>query len=322
MTTVEWHNAEIPRDRWGRPMVLPPTGGKRAKRIAYRRVTTFVSVTDDMTGLMKWHGRQVALGMGQRPDLVLAAAAANPADKRALGDIADKAKEAAMSSAAADIGTALHSLTERIDRGLEVGHVPAEYRADLEAYKRATDGIEWRGIETFRVFDDWQVAGTADRIGVFPQKGDRLLIADIKTGSIDYAAHKIAMQLAMYSRAVPYDIATDKRGDDPGRIDPNIGVIIHLPAGKGECELIEVDIGRGWGGCQIARQIWNWRGAKDLTKPLVQAGPPPTWQSLTAAADTLDDVRLIWQRAKESNQLDAELKALLTRRANQIKEAS
>lgn len=323
MTTVEWHNAEIPRDRWGRPMVLEPTGGKRAKRIAYRRVTTFVGVTDDMTGLMKWHGRQVALGMGQRPDLVLAAAAANPADKKVLGDIADKAKEAAMSSAAADIGTALHAFTERIDRGETLGHVPAEYRADLDAYRRATENIEWRGIETFRVYDKWQVAGTADRIGLFPHC-ERLRIADIKTGNIEYSIGKIAMQLAMYARSVPYDIGTDKRGTDPGDIDLNRGVIIHLPAGQGRCELIEVDIAAGWGACLIARQIWDWRGdQKKLAKPMSLEPPPapPTWESLTLAADNLDDIRLIWRRAKECGDLDGKLKTLLEQRAAAIKAA-
>ena len=63
---------EIPRDQWGRPMILPPKG---KKRVPYRRTTTFVGCLDDMNNLMKWQARQVAYGMGQRDDLVLAAAA-------------------------------------------------------------------------------------------------------------------------------------------------------------------------------------------------------------------------------------------------------
>ena len=37
--TTDFQNVEIPRDRWGRPMVLPARG---TRRVAYRRTTTFV----------------------------------------------------------------------------------------------------------------------------------------------------------------------------------------------------------------------------------------------------------------------------------------
>ena len=231
-SAAQWENAEIPRDRWGRPMIMPPKG---TKRVAYRRATTFVGCLDDTNGLMKWMSRQVAFGMGQRKDLVLAAAAADPSDKKKIGEIADKAAEHAKGVAgdAAETGTALHSLTERIDRGLPLGVVPSEYQADIEAYRAATSSIEYVGIETFRVHDEWKVAGTADRVGMI---NGRPTIMDIKTGSIDYP-HKMAMQLAMYARSVPYDIATDKRIADAEPIDLNRGVIIHLPAGQGRCDL-------------------------------------------------------------------------------------
>lgn len=642
-------NVELPRDRWGRPMVIPPNARKNAKRVAYRRTTTFVGCLDDTAGLMKWMSRQVAYGMGQRKDLVLAAAAANPEDKRKLGEIADKAAEHAkgMSGDAAETGTALHSLTERVDRGERLGVIPAEYKADIEAYRRATEAIEFTAIETFRVHDEWQVAGTADRIGTLHGRtmimdikglsldtkiptpsgwttmgavavGDRVLdengkpctviiksepkrigtyivtfddgssvvcdtehiwwtttnadrqagrppvarpiteviatlkrgrqnqhcvpvarplelpdselpcdpyllgvwlgdghtnrnvitkgddlfdviasdghilgsrqvdtrsgcvsrsvvglhdlltqagvlgnkhipptylrastvqrtrllqglmdsdgtwntarnramftstskelalgveellltlgqrtnIAEVRragygktvtaydveftprelmpfrlprkaakvepkqvpthsgrrvivsvetgpdvetacigvdspnhvylcsehfipthnTGSIDYP-HKMAMQLAMYSRSVPYDIPTDTRGQDPEPVSPNRGVIIHLPAGQGRCDLYEIDINVGWGACVIARQVWNWRGRKDITRLIDPDQPPagpPTWESLIRDARNLDDLRLIWTRAKECGHLTAELKAAAKARSEEL----
>ena len=313
MTTPELQNVEIPRDRWGRPMVMPPKGGRR---VGYRRTTTFVGCLDDMNGLMNWKARQVAYGMGQRKDLVVAAAAANPDDKKKLGEIAEKATEHAMSSAGATIGTALHSLTERIDRGQPLGPVPGEFEPDLDAYRRATEGIEWVGIEAFRVHDEWKVAGTADRLARFPWS-ERIRICDIKTGSIDFP-HKMAMQLAMYARSVPYDIATDTRGVDPGDIDLNTGVIIHLPAGQGTCTLYEIDIAKGWGACLIAKQVWDWRSTKELTRELRPPAAPPTWESLIADARDLDDLRLIWSRAKELGELTAELKRAATARSREL----
>jgi hypothetical protein len=297
-------------------MVMPPNG---TKRVAYRRATTFVGCLDDTNGLMKWMSRQVALGMGQRKDLVLAAAAADPADKKKLGEIADKAAEHAkgISGDAAETGTALHSLTERIDRGLPLGVIPSEYKADLEAYRRATEAIEFVGIEEFRVHDQWKVAGTADRKGVLH---DRTMIMDIKTGSIDYP-HKMAMQLAMYSRSVPYDIATDTRGTDATPVDLNRGVIIHLPAGQGRCELFEIDIAVGWGACLIARQVWDWRGRKEITRlidPNQEPAKPATWESLIRSANSVENLRLIWRRAKECGQLTAEIRDLAAAKSREL----
>ena len=315
-SAAQWQNAEIPRDRWGRPMVMPPKG---TKRVAYRRATTFVGCLDDMNGLMKWMSRQVAYGMGQRKDLVLAAAAADPADKKKIGEIAEKAAEHAkgVTGDAAETGTALHSLTERIDRGGELGVVPQEYQADIEAYRKATANIEFTEIETFRVHDDFKVAGTADRIG---RLNGRLMIMDIKSGSIDYP-HKMAMQLAVYARSVAYDIATDKRVPDAEPIDLNRGVIIHLPAGQGRCDLYEIDISKGWGACLIAKQVWDWRGRKDLTTLIDPDAPeiqPATWQSLIVNADSVDRLREIWRRAKELGELTAEIRELAAAKSREL----
>lgn len=311
--SIEFENVEIERDRYGRPLIAPPTG--KGKKIPYRRCTTFVGALEDTYNLMQWKARQVALGMGQRSDLVVAAAAADRGDKKKLNEITEKALEAASSGAAADIGTALHSFTERLDRGQPLGVIPAEFAADIEAYREATAGIKFVAIETFRVHDDFQVAGTADRIGIIDGSPT---IMDIKTGGIDYAIQKISMQLAMYARSVPYDIATDKRVADAEPISINRGVIIHLPAGQGRCELIEVDIVKGWGACLIAKQVWGWRGTKDLARPLAPQAAPPTWKSLTLAATTLAELRLIWKRAGELGQLDEGLAELILARRTEL----
>lgn len=326
MTTAELQNVEIPRDRFGRPMILPPSG--RGKRVAYRRCTTFVGCLEDTYNLMAWKCRQVAYGMGQRKDLVLAAAAADPTDKRKLNEIAEKATEHAQASASATTGTALHALTERVDRGQPLGVVPSEYAPDIEAYRKATELIDFVGIETFRVHDSWKVAGTADRIGRLP--GSNLLtIFDIKTGSIDFP-HKMAMQLAMYARSVPYDIGADKRATDEdmfgGKVDPNRGVIIHLPAGEGRCDLYEIDLNAGWEACLIAKNVWAWRGVKDLTRLIEDAAQPrpapATWESLIASAATVDRLRELWSAMAQQGQLTEDLRALCTQRATQLGDAT
>jgi hypothetical protein len=258
---------------------------------------------------MNWKVARVAFGMSQRPDLVLAAAAAGLDDEESLKKFGNQAAEHALVSASATTGTAEHRLTERIDRGETLGVIPAEYKSDLDAYRRATEDIEWLAIESFRVHDEFKVAGTTDRIG--RDKKGRIRIYDIKTGNINFP-HKMCMQLAMYSRSVPYDIATDKRVKDPGEIDKHRGVIIHLPAGEGRCDLYEVDIVSGWGACLIARQVWRWRDTKGLLTPLKEPVPPPTWESLANAATTVEELRTIWAQTHRSKQLTKSLRALCT----------
>lgn len=299
-------------------MIMPT--GRSTKRIAYRRATTFVGCLEDTYNLMAWKNRQVAYGMGQRKDLVLAAAAADPSDKKRLNEIADKATEHAMASASATTGTALHSLTERIDRGKELGYVPTEYEADIKAYEAATKGIEWLGIESFRVHDDWKVAGTTDRIGIMD---GRLRIFDIKTGSIDFP-HKMAMQLAMYAHSIPYDIPTDKRGERETGLDLTTGIIIHLPAGEGRCDLYEIDIHKGWGACIIAKQVWDWRSTKNLTSLITDDTPPakPTFVDLARDAETLEDLRDVWRRAKKAIAHSTDFLAACEERKEQLLSAT
>ena len=56
----------VTRDRWGRPLIIPPDGGKP---VAYTRVTTVAKTLEDEGGLSKWMMRMTALGLAQRPDL-------------------------------------------------------------------------------------------------------------------------------------------------------------------------------------------------------------------------------------------------------------
>ena len=64
---------EIPRDHFGRPLVIPPGGGKP---VPYRRCTTFIDVLADRFNLELWKQRQVAVGLSRRPDLLLMASSA------------------------------------------------------------------------------------------------------------------------------------------------------------------------------------------------------------------------------------------------------
>jgi hypothetical protein len=252
---------EVPRDRWGRPLVIPPDGGKP---VGYQRCTTFVGMLEDTYHLSKWQQRMVALGLARRPDLVLAAAAHHD-DKDKLNDICQSAMDAAAAGAAAGVGTALHKLTERLDRGQAIEVMPDAYAADIEAYQAAmaAHGLRVVHVERFVVNDELRVGGTPDLVVEYD---GRLFIADKKTGSIEFGAGKIAMQLAMYARSVMYDHATGKRTPF-GDVDLTSGIVIHLPAGEGRCELQWANLTAGWEGIQTALEVKAWRARRKLLRP-------------------------------------------------------
>ena len=246
----------IPRDRYGRPMVVPPKGGKP---VPYTRTTTVAGSLDDGTALVAWKLRMAAAGLTLRPDLLLAASAHRD-NKLEMDKLVEDAMEAAGATKQANIGTAIHTLTEKLDRGEDLGVIPDDYVADIQAYADATKDFTNINIEQFCVLDKFKIAGTPDRVVEY--KGEKF-ISDLKTGSISYPS-KIAMQLAVYAHGLPYDPATAVRGSW-GDINTEKGIIVHLPAGSGECTLHFVDLVHGWKGIQLAMKVRTHRDKKNIS---------------------------------------------------------
>lgn len=333
-STPQFTQTEIPRHpRWGGPMVIPAehnakpgnrkcaTCGRKwsgkCPCVYYKRTTGFIDVLQDEYNLKAWDRRMVAYGMSQRPDLVMGAAATtldNPDDKAKLQKIADDAKAAAKANAAATIGTSLHTFTEWMDQGRELGYVPAEFAADLKAYEAATKEFEWTDIESFRVYDDWRVGGTTDRIGWY--RG-RLTICDVKTGGLFFKPGP-AMQLAMYAHSTKYEIATDTRVPDVAELRLDVGYIIKLPAGQGHCELIPVNLESGWRACQVAKMVWDIRNAPDHDWVLSRDDAAEFYE-ICSRAGSIAECKLLWKNAVNDGWMTPAIRDALTRRADELK---
>src|SRR4029077_19032948 len=270
------------RDRYGRPLVVPAGDNKPRP---YTRSSSAAKTIEDTFNLEMWARRNVAFGMSRDPSLVarVLAAGGDPStwaqdDKRAVDRIVADASTVPQAHKGADIGTAVHRLTEMLDHGEHV--VAGPYEGDLTAY---TNALIAAGLSTVPEFvecrlvcDSLELAGTADRLLC---TGDgRWFVGDIKTGAtVDYGALGWSAQLAAYAHSDLYDPATGERTPTPP-LDKVVGIIIHLPAGEGRCTLYELDLAAGYRAAVLANEVRAVRReARRWISPLRQGFTPDEW---------------------------------------------
>lgn len=273
MTIDALQPTEPPRDRYKRYLIAPRDGGKAIgergwELKAYTRATTVAEVLDDRYNLELWKMRQVAVGLTRRNDLLLKVAA-DENDKKTVNAACQEALDAAAAGAAANTGTALHRILERVDCGeLTLAEVPELFADVVERYRSALDaaGVEVvaDACERIHVLDGLAepLAGMADRHVIV---GGQRYIADIKTGSgIDYGAGGFAVQLAIYAHATSlYDYVTETHAEPPP-LDRERGLIIHVPAAGGDVTLHWLDIAAGREALDHALWARSWRKRKGL----------------------------------------------------------
>lgn len=253
--------ALVERDQWDRPKIKGPDG----KIVAYPRVTTIAETIDDKFGLNNWQQNQVAKGMGRRPDLVLQAQTAGD-NKQELTKVREAALDAAGSDAAANNGTTMHKLTERIDAGLPIDPaLPTNVKAMLRAYQKATARFTILDVERFVVNDKIKAAGTYDRRLLDTKTGERH-IGDLKTGqNINYLGLKTCQQVGIYSArsTMHYDLDGSR---EPVDVNPDKGILIWLPYTEDPtealCEIHWLDLVKGRQAVKLSlavREARSWK---------------------------------------------------------------
>jgi hypothetical protein len=327
------------RDQWGRPRVLLPDG---SREVGYRRASSYGAPLEDATQLIKWQLRQAIRGTARRSDLLLAVTRAEkgldgPPDaakkaKQELNELAEKAMEVVESGAKASIGTSLHDVCEWIDRGQDPGHVPEQWRPDIDAYRELSAGFQMLSIERFVVQDAHQVGGTTDRVvevvwplvapdGSVIEPGS-ILIGDLKTAQdMTFAGCKFAVQCWAYGTGVPYDPIAKVRvpwGHAPPRTD--WAVIFHVPSGQGRAALYWVDLTKAALAAEHVRLVYAWRNRQG--KALISQGVPGEDFTVTCArAQSYADLKAAYGRAVAVGAWNDVIKQRFTRRRMELEKA-
>ncbi len=305
-TAADLLRPEPKRDRWGRYLITPADGGN-AK--AHTRATTWAKTLEDTYSLEQWGNRMIVLGLASRPDLIAGAAACTIEDKSTLNSLAKQAKDAVASGAKATMGTALHRVTQRRDVG-EDFEVPSMFVDDVKAYEQllAGSGIEIipELVERIVVLPDITVAGTFDRL---VRHEGKIKVADLKTGSVDYAWLAIAIQLALYANAATmYDPITETHEPMP-EVDKTEGLVLHVPYGSATAHLYRVDLTAGWEAarlCGKVRDLRNHKGLAELVSEPVGTVPEvaqPTLDLPAATPPAADSPQVVETPAIDSPQV-------------------
>lgn len=291
----------IPRGRGGRPKIraLLPDGTDSPDRFAsYTRASTLGKALESDHAIQVWKQRMITFGMSRRSDLVALASAIRtteePADKEALGDVAERALEAAKGSAGATRGTALHLLSEQHDAGADLSHLPPNILEALRVYRRLMESVEVVASEQFVVNDALETAGTYDRVvslrepatapnGARIETGERLVI-DLKTSKdAKYFGPTYSCQQAVYATGIPYSHAGGRGEwpvDETEPHDTPLGprtdwsLILHVPPDSlADAGWYWVDLRQGYELAELARLVRAQSGRDDLFHPAELAAP-------------------------------------------------
>ena len=191
--------------------------------------------------------------------------------KALVNKIADDALEMGGVHEKANKGTDLHALCQLYDaegfgvinEQLHDGKITPADHADIAAYAGAMLAAGIKVLESELVVVD-DVANTAGRLDMVvlakpshdAQRAIRM-VADIKTGNVEFGKGKIAQQLSKYTTSKGYDIATGERRDL--KLSKTVGLLIWLPQGQAKCVITPVDLILGQRGNKLSTEVRAWR---------------------------------------------------------------
>lgn len=332
-STVDQFTAPAPDvepkfDRWKRYLLPDPQSGVER---AWTRVSTVARTLADEFGLTQWKQRMVAKGMALRPDLIAGASAADPeSDKSTLNDIAQQAFDFAESRKGANLGTAVHTFAQRLDRGeaLESMRVPAPLDRDLAAYAELMRTARLRIEQSERVviIPALGVAGRFDRIvtqqpGV--TKSEPRSVLDLKSGKdLDYSWLEIAIQQALYAHATLMWVPATNTYEPMPVVDKSRALVVHMPVGKATAQLYGINIIEGWRLAQLAMDVRAARsGAKSLAWVFQPDDPATVALHRVSNAASREELAALWEELYRRGLWSAEVEAAAMAQYEQIKVA-
>lgn len=244
----------------GRPRAVNPRTGKEQ---SWTRPSSHANRLDNPHGLVVTRGRKVIAGLSRLPHLARAVMSGAAIDDKAKTDeIIASALEAAEDNVTSIEGTAAHAALSRSWRGEEV---PEEFHPLIASFAKALREHKLTPVltETCVLNLTHGTKGTLDWI--FREADGNHVIGDVKTGRIDVAKRKFAVQLADYDGA-DYILAPDGTAE-PMRLEMRHthAVLVHIDLETLGVSVYRVDLHVGRWGAWLADQIAEWQKVDPLS---------------------------------------------------------
>lgn len=250
----------------GAPMVM--IDGKNAR---LSRPSSFGKILDDESALTNWRINKAIKGTAGDPAIQARAVAAKDDERDVWAKLRDASIQAGRGDEAADIGTALHAMSQRWEDALDDFSPPEPYLSSLTAYSQCLElyGLVSTHFEFQCVNLEYRTAGTCDRIyqttrSLIAPTGEIIpegtnLIGDLKTGkSLEYSTAGYTIQLALYAQSQLYDVIDEEFIETP-QINQDWGILVHMPSNSDTCELRWVSLESGNYGAWLVSELKGWR---------------------------------------------------------------
>lgn len=267
LTEIEDKRRKDFRRANGAPMFVDAEGKNRRAS----RPSGWGKELDDENALVNWKINRAVEGVAKNPDLAARAIALKEDDREGWGELREQAINAGRGQQAADIGTAIHAMSERWEDPDDDFDPGDPYTAHLEAYSKELDrlGLVSDLFEYQVVNTEYMAAGTADRLYRLTRQlivptgeilpAGTLVVGDLKTGKkLTYSKPAYAVQLFIYASGERYDVETDQFIETPP-INQDWAILIHQPSDEPICEALWVDLRVGKLGAELVRGVRNWR---------------------------------------------------------------
>lgn len=313
-----------PRERTNRSGYLitdPATGEFRRYQNGnvqgFTRCTTLIKATSDNDALRRWNLRNVVIGAVRRPDVVAKAfGLTHEDDRERLDDIVEALEDIAGAKIAAQAGTDVHEVTERLDGGqLALVDVPPYWRALMAEYRRKLGEFGLEPVpglieRTTYTAQYGGVAGTFDR-ALYHRASRTYVMSDVKTGqgALTYGRREIPAQLAIYTDGANengvYDWNTDTWHPLEHRIRTDWGLIIHMPLQGAQAHTVELYPAPLAYGREVAAECAAVRAARSNAPkfaPLSQGFLGEVdWESEFSSVNSPKEASLLFQEARAAN---------------------
>jgi DNA adenine methylase len=285
-----------------RPKIVDPGDGAMKD---WQRASNFAALLDSPFGLITHQLRELVKGLARRPDLTAMIRARVPLEDDAKGKIDEiiaGAHAAAAIDAKANNGTAIHAALVQSRFG-SPHEVPEEFHPHARGFARCLreNGLTCIAAEQSVLSLKWKSPGTRDYL--FQELDGSFVVGDVKTGRLDTAKRKFAVQCEVYAEA-EYLVHPDGTTEPmPWEIRRDYAVLIHVDPETGECSAYKLDLHIGRVGAALAEQVRRWH----TIDPLLPYVPPVAGELLeitpqaVAETESAESARLM----DESNRAQA-----------------